>query len=147
LLSNRNYDLGYLTTEPGTRQRAFHQPAQPSAAVLAYEESTKDAFATTEAADALGVAAMSPYTILIDVPVLIALGGQDELYCAPPPLVDTDCTSAQTVYRQEAPYYSPAARLRTYLLPGHYGHAFNYAPNTYLFYQFVAQWADELVGR
>ena len=147
LLSNRNYDPGYLTTAPGTRQGAFHRPAQPSAAVLAYEESTKDAFATTEAADALGVAAVSPYTILVDTPVLIALGGQDELYCAPPLLVGTDCSSAAAVHRQEAPYYSPGARLRTYLLPGNYGHAFNYAPNADLFYQAVARWADEVVGR
>ena len=146
LLSNRNYDPGYLTTLPGTRQRAFHRPARPSAAVLAYEDATKDAFTTTETADALGVAAMTPYTILIDVPVLVALGGQDELFCAPPLLVGLDCTSAATVYRDEAPYYSPAARLRTFLLPGSYGHSFNFAPNADVFYRTVAQWADEVVG-
>lgn len=147
LLSPRNYDPGYLTTSPGTRARAFHRPAQPSAAVLAFEESTKDAFAGTEAADAIGVAAVAPYTILIDVPVLIALGGRDELYCAPPPLVGTNCSSAATVLSQEAPYYSPAARLRAYLLPGSYGHSFNFAPNAEHFQQTAAQWADEMVGR
>ena len=114
---------------------------------MAYEESTKDAFATTEAADALGVAAMSPYTRLIDTPVLIALGGRDELYCAPPLLPGTDCSSAAAVHRQEAPYFSPGARLRTYLLPGTYGQAFNYAPNADQFPQAVARWADEMVGR
>lgn len=146
LLSPRNYDPGYLTTAPGARARAFHRPAQPSAAVLAFEESTKDAFAGTEAADALGVAVVSPYTILIDAPVLIAMGGRDELYCAPPPLVGTNCSSAATVLGQEAPYYSPAAQLRTYLLPGNYGHSFNFAPNAEQFQQTVAQWADEMVG-
>lgn len=146
LLSSRNYDLGYLTTSPGTRTRAFHRPAQPTAAVVAFEESTKDAFATTEAADAIGVAALSPYSLLIDVPVLHALGGRDELYCAPPLLVGIDCTSAATVHRDEALYYSPAARLRTYLLPGDYGHSFNFAPNADAFYRTVADWADEMVG-
>lgn len=146
LLSNRNLDAGYLTTAPGTRRRVFHLPAQPSAAVMAYEESTKDAFATTEAADAIGVAAMSPYTILIDVPVLAALGGQDALYCAPPLLPGIDCTSAATFHRDEAPFYAPAARLRTYLLPGTYGHSFNYAPNAADFHRAVARWADEMVG-
>ena len=58
----------------------------------------------------------------------------------------TDCSSAAAVHRQEAPYYSPEARLRTYLLPGTYGHAFNYAPNADLFYQAVARWAEEVVG-
>jgi hypothetical protein len=41
----------------------LYQPGQPSAAVTAYEESTKDAFAATELADA-AVATVSPYTIL-----------------------------------------------------------------------------------
>lgn len=145
LLAGRDLDPGYLTTAPGTRARAFHRPAQPSAAVMAYEESTKDVFATTEAADALGVAAISPYTILIDVPVLAALGGQDEIYCAPPPLLGVNCTSAETFRRQEAPFYAPAAQLRTYLLPGAYGHSFNFAPNADHFHRAVAQWADELV--
>ena len=112
--------------------------------MLAYEESTKDVFATAEAVDGLGVAVVSPYTILIDVPVLVALGGQDELFCAP--LVGTDCSSAAALYHQEAPFYSPAARLRTYLLPGSYGHSFNFAPNANLFAETVAEWADEMVG-
>ena len=145
-LSNRNYDLGYLTTRPGTRQRAFHRPAQPSSAVVAYEESAKDAVAATEMGDAAGFGTVLPYTILIDVPVLVAFGGQDELFCAPPPLVGLDCTSAATIYHEEAPFYAPAARLRTFLLPGAYGHSFNFAPNADLFSQAVAQWADELVG-
>jgi pimeloyl-ACP methyl ester carboxylesterase len=144
LLSNRNYDPGYLTTRPGTRQRAFHRPAQPSAAVMAYEESTKDAFAATELADAAGVATATPYSTLIDVPVLVAIGGRDELYCGP--LVGLDCTSAATIYRDEAPFYSPAAKLRTFLLPGAYGHSFNFAPNADVFYRAVSQWADEMVG-
>ena len=144
VLARRNYDPGYLTTAPGTRARAFHSPAQPSAAVAAYEESTKDAFAAPEAADGLGVGVVSPYTILIDVPVLVALGGQDELFCSPVPLVGTDCSSSAALYAQEAPYYSPAARLRTYLLPGHYGHSFNFAPNADLFAETVVQWAGHL---
>lgn len=143
LLSKRNYDPGYLTTRPGTRQRAFHRPAQPSAAVMAYEESTKDAFAATELADA-AVATATPYSLLIDVPVLVAIGGRDELYRGP--LVGLDCTSAATIYRDEAPFYSPAARLRTFLLPGAYGHSFNFAPNADVFYRAVAQWSDETVG-
>lgn len=145
VLSPRNYDPGYLTTAPATRWRAFHRPAHPSAAVLAYEESSKDVFATAEAVDGLGVAVVSPYTIMIDVPVLVALGGQDELFCAP--LVGTNCSSSAALYVQEAPYYQPAARLRTYLLPGGYGHSFNFAPNANLFQQTVTQWADEMVGR
>jgi hypothetical protein len=110
--------------------------------VVAYEESTKDAFTAGEAADAIAVAALTPYTALIDVPVLIAMGGEDELLCGPP--LGTDCTSPATLYRDEAPYFSPAAKLRTYLQPG-YGHSFNFAPGADAFYRTVARWADELV--
>jgi pimeloyl-ACP methyl ester carboxylesterase len=145
-LAGRSYDPGYLTTAPGTRTRAFHSPARPSAVVTAYEESTEDAFAATEAADGLGVGVASPYTILIDAPVLVALGGQDELFCSPVPLVGTDCSSAMALHAQEAPYYSPAARLRTYLLPGRYGHSFNFAPNADLFARTVVEWVGQSSG-
>lgn len=146
LLARRLPDPGYLTTEPGTRYKAFHKPGQPVAGAIDYDESTKDVFSATEAADAIGVTIMSPYTILINAPVLVALGGQDELFCSPLP-VATDCSSAQALLAQETPFYNPNARLRTYLLPGTYGHSFNFAPNAWEFAQAATRWADELVGR
>ncbi|TDV35915.1 alpha/beta hydrolase [Actinophytocola oryzae] len=147
VLANRNYDVGYLTTRPGTRGQAFHKPAQLRPAAAAFEESTKDGFAATEAPDALGLGILTPYSALIDVPVLLAMSGKDPLFCSPIPLVGTNCTSSATLRAQEAPYYSASARLRTYVLPGIYGHSFNYAPNARLFSEATAAWADELVGR
>jgi pimeloyl-ACP methyl ester carboxylesterase len=146
LLANGGYDAGYLTTQPGTRERAFHNPAKPTAAAISHDESTKDAFAATEAADGIGVAIMTPYSALVRAPVLVALGGWDELFCSPLP-VATNCSSAQALRQQESLYYSPAAELEAYLLPGNYGHSFNYAPNAYLFQQTVADWAGRKVGR
>ena len=146
LLANGGYDAGYLTTQVGTRERAFHNPAEPTAAAIDHDETTKDAFAATEAADGIGVAIMTPYSALVKAPVLVALGGWDELFCSPLP-VATNCSSAQALWQQESLYYSPAAELETYLLPGNYGHSFNYAPNANLFHQRVADWADRKVGR
>lgn len=146
LLAAGGYDAGYLTTQPGTRARAFHNPAIPTAAAISHDEGTKDAFAATEAADGIGVAIMTPYSLLVGAPVLVALGGWDELFCSPLP-VATNCSSAQALRQQESLYYSPAAELEAYLLPGNYGHSFNYAPNAYLFHQRVAEWADRKVGR
>jgi len=146
LLAKRLPDPGYLTTEPGTRYQAFHNPGQPVAGAIDFDESTKDVFAATEAADAIGVSIMSPYSILINAPVLVTLGGQDELFCSPLPIA-TDCSSAEALRQQEAPFYNPNARLRTYLLPGSYGHSFNFAPNAAEFATAAARWADELVGR
>jgi hypothetical protein len=146
LLANGGYDSGFLTTQPGTRERAFHNPAIPTAQAIAHDEGTKDAFAATEAADGIGVAILTPYSALVDVPVLVALGGWDELFCSPLPLVGSNCSSAQTLHQQESLYYAPAAQLETYMLPGNYGHAFNYAPNANLFSQFVSDWAERKVG-
>lgn len=145
LLATGGYDAGYLTTQPGTRERAFHNPAQPTSAAVSHDETTKDAFAATEAADGIGVAIMTPYSALVSAPVLVALGGWDELFCSPLP-VATNCSSAQALRQQESLYYSPAAELEAYLLPGNYGHSFNYAPNADLFHQTVANWADRKVG-
>lgn len=144
VLASRGYDLGYLTTRVGTRERAFHNPAIPTPQAIAHDESTKDAFAVTEAADGIGVGILTPYSALVDVPVLIAMGGHDKLFCSP---LAADCSSAEALHAQEAPFYSSAARLETYLLPGNYGHSFNYAPNADEFHRRVADWANRRIGR
>jgi hypothetical protein len=146
LLTNAGHDLGYLTTMPGTRANAFHSPGIPTPAAISHDEATKDAFPATIAPDGIGLAVVIPYSALIDVPVLVALGGWDELFCSPIPLVASDCSSAQALRRQESLYYSPAAQLETYLLPGNYGHSFNYAPNAEEFQKRVADWAVRKVG-
>ncbi|GGM34012.1 alpha/beta hydrolase [Longimycelium tulufanense] len=137
-------DPGYLTTRPGTRGNAFHWPGKATDAALKLDEATKDVFATTEAADGLGVALLTPYTRKIAAPVYLVMGGHDRLFCGP---LGVDCSSAQTLLRDEAPFYSPEARLQAYLLPGKYGHSFNYAPNAYQYHQAVVHWADTMVGR
>ena len=72
---------------------------------------------------------------------------EEAALCSPLPLVGSDCSSPQALRRQESLYYSPAAQLETYMLPGNYGHSFNYAQNANLFSQFVAGWAERKVGR
>ncbi|WP_158890617.1 alpha/beta hydrolase [Amycolatopsis anabasis] len=144
VLSRKYLDPVYLTTRPGTRNADFFLPGKASPEAIALDEATKDVFAATEAPDGLGVSVFTPYTLLIGVPVLLAIS-RDPLLCDP--LLAIDCTSAETVRAAEAPYYSPAARLRTYLLPGEFGHSFNYAPNANEFFSAAAAWADEFVGR
>lgn len=140
----RGLDLGYLTTRPGSRARAFHNPTAAPAAI-AHDESTKDVFAPGEAADAIGVAIIAPYTLLLTAPVLLAASDGDELMCGPLPPA-ADCTSPEAFHAQEAPYFSAQAQLETYLLPGNYGHSFNYAPNADQFQHTVTDWANRTVG-
>ena len=142
----RGYDPGYLTTMPGTRATFFHSPAIPNPLALAHDDATKDVFATTEAADAVGVAILTPYSALVNAPVLLTDSNADVLMCGELPLA-ADCSSAQAYRQQEAPYWAPAAQLETFLLPGGYGHSFNYAPNAADFQHVVTDWANRRVGR
>ncbi|MFL6122006.1 alpha/beta fold hydrolase [Actinophytocola sp.] len=135
-------DTGYLTTQAGTRY-SMHQPGPNVSAVVGYDESTKDVAAPTELVDAALLGTVTPYTKLVDVPVLSAIAGGDPTFCG---LLATDCSSAATYLAAEAPFYGPAARLQTYVLPG-YGHAFNYAPNAPDLFAAVVVWADRMVGR
>ncbi|WP_158846080.1 alpha/beta hydrolase [Saccharothrix deserti] len=135
------YPLGYLTTAPGTRYDSFHAPGPSAPDVLELEESTKDVFSPTEAADGLGVAVLLPYSLLINVPVMAAVGSQDAAVCGP---LATDCSTSATLQAAEAPYFR--APLRTYALPG-YGHSINLAPNARDYYSAVSSWVLEEVGR
>ncbi|ASR36038.1 hypothetical protein BAY61_14665 [Prauserella marina] len=142
VLRSRGLDLGYLTTAPGTRYDAFHSPGPEDDGAIAYDESTKDVFAATEAVDTILMTnVVIPATKRIDVPVLLVVGDGDEHFCGAP--LGSDCSSAEALRASEAPYFSPEARLETYVLDG-YGHAINYAPNARQYFSVVAEWASRL---
>ncbi|WP_367128392.1 alpha/beta hydrolase [Saccharothrix sp. HUAS TT1] len=135
------HPLGYLTTAPGTRYASFHAPGRLLPDVMAIEESTKDVFSPTEAADGLGVAVLLPYSLLLNVPVMTVVGERDAAVCG---LLATDCSTSETLHAAEAPYFR--APLRAYVLP-EYGHSINLAPNARDYYSAVASWVSEEVGR
>jgi pimeloyl-ACP methyl ester carboxylesterase len=138
-LGGRSLDLGYLTTDSGARYNDFHTPGPYIAGAIAYDESTKDVFAATEAVDTtLLTTVVLPVSAQINVPIMIAMG-DDPNFCGFP--LGSDCTSADTLRQSEAPFYSAAPSLRTYVLHG-YGHAINYAPNAPDYFQAVAAWAN-----
>ncbi|QIS14385.1 hypothetical protein [Nocardia arthritidis] len=55
------------------------------------------------------------------------------------------CATTETLYAAEAPYCAPAARLRTFVLPGS-GHALNVAPNTVDYQHAVRDWIASVIG-
>ncbi|MBS2536928.1 alpha/beta hydrolase [Catenulispora sp. NF23] len=136
-LAGRGLDAGYLTTEPGTRVSDFDAPDIPDPGVAATDEATKDVLSATEAPDALG-AVLLPVSVSIDVPVLLADGQDDQLFCGSLTGGD-DCSTAAALAAGEAPYFSSAAHLETYVLPGS-GHDVNLAPDTQLYQQEVLRW-------
>lgn len=127
-------DPGYLTTDPGTRQSLFYSPATTDPGVVATDEATKDVFSTTEAPDGAAVT-LTAETQSINVPVFMALGQNDQYMCG----AGDDCSSAAALEAGEAPYFSPAAHLQTYVLPGS-GHDLNLATDTQQYQRAVIAW-------
>jgi pimeloyl-ACP methyl ester carboxylesterase len=136
-------DPGYLTTRAGTRYDNFESPGTDVPQVTALDESTKDMFGTAEVVDGALISAITPYSLLIKAPVMVAMGQFDPTGCGP---LATNCSTAATLAEGESPYYSPAARLQTFVLPN-FGHSINLAPNTQLYQAAVANWANQYVGR
>ena len=133
-------DLGYLTTRSNTRYRAFHFPGANLAPVVAADEATKDVFSAGEIVDGALIGSISPYSLLIDAPVMVAMG-QDPTSCG---LLSADCSTAERLRLSEAPYYAPAARLHTFVLTD-FGHSINLAPDAPRYQQAVVDWVERVV--
>ncbi|GAA2812500.1 alpha/beta hydrolase [Crossiella cryophila] len=140
----RLLDPTFLTTAVGQRYTAFHRGGPLVEAAVAEDEANKDGLAAGEAVDGILLGTILPLSKLIKVPVLLAMGGNDQVFCGG--LLGSDCSSSEALRQFEAPNFAPAARLRTFVLPD-YGHSFNYAPNASEFFQATARWAEEMVGR
>ncbi|MFB9925000.1 alpha/beta hydrolase [Amycolatopsis halotolerans] len=136
-------DPEYLTTADGTRYAAFHNPGPFNQQVIDEDEANKDLVTAGELVDAALLGIVLPYSRQINVPVLVAMGEEDGVFCGP---LASDCSSAESLRQGEAAYYSPEANLRTFVLPG-YGHSINYASNAPLLHDAVTSWTNEMVGQ
>lgn len=132
-------DAGYLTTDPGTRYAAFHTPGPYDDAAMAYDESTKDVFAATEAVDSLTLTTVvTPASQQITAPVLLVVGN-DPNFCG---TLGSDCSSPEALRASEAPFFG-TPNLQTYILNG-YGHAIDYAPDAPDYFGVTAGWLKSL---
>lgn len=137
--ADRDYDPGYLTTRPGTRAASFFAPETADPEVLAVDEATKEVFSPAEYPDGL-TSTLPPMTNFINVPVMVVNGSRDRLSCGPEYAV---CADAEILRATEAPFFGPAARLRTYVLPGS-GHSVNLARNTAEYRAAVIDWVRSI---
>lgn len=80
LFSGSGHDPLYITTMPDTRYSIFHRPGPMVDGAIAFDESTKDTSVYTQAVDLFLISVISPYSALIDKPVMIGLG-QDLVFC------------------------------------------------------------------
>lgn len=136
-LGGEGLDPGYLTTVTGTRYQDFHTPGPYDAGAIAYDESTKDVFSTTEAPDTtVYTTLIDPLSAQITVPVMDVVG-DDPNYCGPP--LGSDCSTPAALIASESPFYPLAAGVNAYVLHG-YGHAINYAPDAPDYFNQVIAW-------
>ncbi|MEC3952651.1 alpha/beta fold hydrolase [Nocardia sp. CDC153] len=138
--AGRGYDPGYLVTRPGTRAADFYG-IDPDPQVVALDEANKETFSLTEYPDGL-LSTLPGMSSFITVPVMIVDGSRDRMVCGPG---FSTCTDTATLYDKEHPYFSPDAKLRTYVLPNS-GHAINLAPNTRDYHAQVVDWMKSVTG-
>ncbi len=131
----------YLTTEPGTRGSDFYYLPGADPNVVALDEATKETATTGEAAT-FALSLTDGIAAQIDVPVLVAVGQEDSLLCG---LGATDCSSAASVFRAEAPYYSAQAQLQVVVIPGS-GHDLNLHTSAPLWFAAAMSWAKQYVA-
>jgi pimeloyl-ACP methyl ester carboxylesterase len=113
-LHRRGSDPGYFTTRPGFRP-VFYEAGDADPQVIAADDATKDQLSILGFGLVLTFGNEGPASLGIKVPVLLVVGEKDALFCG---FLSRDCSSAEVLRKQEAPYYSPAAHLSTYVLPG-----------------------------
>jgi alpha-beta hydrolase superfamily lysophospholipase len=112
-------DPGYLTTVPGTREALFYKPVTANPAVVAIDEANKDTSTVAEVDSTVSLlsepAAQQP-SYQVNVPVLVVVGEDDNLFCAG--VTAYNCASAASVRVYESQYYSPQAHLKVVVIPG-----------------------------
>lgn len=133
--ANQNLPSGYLTTVPGVRGTLFYWGPSAEADVIALDEATKETITIGEATSLLqffgGNAARN-----IRVPVLIAVGQYDMVWCTPPA-----CPEAQV----EPVYYAPDADLEIHVIPNA-GHDLNLDLNSSVWFALVRDWSQRHFG-
>jgi pimeloyl-ACP methyl ester carboxylesterase len=128
-------DLGYLSA-PGSRA-VFYAPGEADPAVVAADEADRAPLS------AIQLATFPEYLVLtglINVPTLLADGQDDVIFCSGGGGGSlTDCSTAETLHAAEAPFFAPAARLQTFVLPGA-GHIVNFNYNAATWFEGALQW-------
>jgi pimeloyl-ACP methyl ester carboxylesterase len=139
--SGDGYGAAYVTTEPGTRASDFYYQPGADPNVIATDEATKET-ATDGEAITFAPVLVDGISAQIMVPVLLVLGQQDGIFCG---LLATNCGSAASAWRDEAPYYSPQAQLQVVVIPNA-GHDLNLHESAPLWFAAATSWAYRYVA-
>jgi pimeloyl-ACP methyl ester carboxylesterase len=142
-LRENGSDPGYFTTIPGQRKPLFYVTRNADPQVIATDEVTaKDQASIFGIGTVVGSSNVGPASLGIDVPVLLAVGENDAIFCG---FAARDCSSAEALRKGEAPYFSPDAELSTYVLPES-GHSMALHKNADEYREATRTWLRERFG-
>lgn len=139
--ANSGLNDTYLTTRPESRAPFFFNAAHTDPSVITKDEQIKQTGTTGEAA---GFDAASALTPQINVPVLLAMGQNDALFCDNS--VGLSCDNRSAILAREQSHFSPAAHLQAYVLPGS-GHDMNLEQGALQWYAAADLWTALYIGR
>lgn len=139
--ASANLPLGYLTTLPGTRSNLFYYTPNADPAVIALDETLKDTL-TLGQYNTVSDYMQASSTIDVTVPVLVAMGQKDILFC------DTllfSCANSAAVVAREHQYFSSQTCLEGYVLASS-GHDLNLHRNAPNWFAHANDWANRRIG-
>jgi pimeloyl-ACP methyl ester carboxylesterase len=142
-LARLGSDPLYFATRPGARAGLFYAQGNADPRAIAADEATKDQVSVPGMGTVAVFGIVLPATLGIDVPVFQAVGGNDILFCGL--LALRDCSSAERLRVQEAPYFSPSANLSTYVLPNA-GHSLGLHQNADQYRNATRVWLGQRIG-
>lgn len=128
---------GYLTTRPGTRGQLFYYLPDADPQVVEMDEATKSTMTDSEVATFFSVESTPLYSIGIHVPVFIAVGQEDNIFC----LGTLDCHNSAGVQAYESLFWAPQAHLQVHVIPSA-GHDLNLQENVSAWYSLAIQWME-----
>lgn len=109
-LPNDGWDDGYLTSAPATELETVPDD------VAAYARQVMQVVSHSEA-NAVDLTVASRITECIEVPVLVAVGGEDAIFCGPL-APGNDCSSAASLAATELPLFPRSPDARVTVIPG-----------------------------
>lgn len=133
--------LGYLTTLPGTRAHLFYYQPNADPAVIAQDEALKDTL-TIGQYNTVGNYMQPASTTAVNVPVMVAMGQKDILFCDN---ILLSCANDAAIVAREAQYFNGNACLEGYVLSNG-GHDLNLHRNAPEWFAAANSWADRRVG-
>lgn len=130
-------DPSYVTTRPGTRYADFMAPGNVDPRVVAADERLKQTVTATELGE---IPFDIGHSLDIDVPVLVAQGDKDTLFCG----AGVSCEDERQLVEAEAPHLGNPSCVDGYLHPGA-GHDNVLMRNARDFFDALNSWAGDTV--